>query len=286
MKSVSKIILLLIVLLLLGGLLVYKVAPTRSQVFLDKIFGRQPEPDPIVYQEEKTVRIPEGSNNKEIINILVTAGLLTEEEFLQAQANYPNERFDFLTDRPAGTDLEGYLYPDTYRFFASSTPEDILTRMLSNFDKKLTPELRTEITAQGKTINEIVTMASLVEKEAPIFYAKNDNTDAKIVAGIFWRRIKNNQALQSCATLAYILGVNKPQYTTADTQTPSPFNTYIHTGLPPSPISNPGLLAIEAAIHPTATNYNYFLTPAGSKEMVYAVTYEQHLANKQKYLPD
>jgi UPF0755 protein len=286
MSSVSKIILALIAFLLVGGVIIYQVAPTRSQVFFDNILGREPEPEPVVYQEEKTVRIPEGANNKEVAKILAAAGLLTEEEFLEAQWNYPSERFDFLADRPAGTDLEGYLYPDTYRFFASSTPEDILTRMLSNFDRKLSADLRAEISAQGKTISEIVTMASLVEKEAPIFYAQNDNTDAKIVAGIFWRRIENNQALQSCASLAYILGVNKPQYTTADTQTPSPFNTYLHRGLTPSPISNPGILAIEAAIYPSDTNYNYFLTPAGTKDLVYAVTYEQHLANKSKYLPD
>ncbi|BFD25218.1 MAG: endolytic transglycosylase MltG [Candidatus Parcubacteria bacterium] len=286
MSSVSKIILALIAFLLVGGVIIYQVAPTRSQVFFDNILGREPEPEPVVYQEEKTVRIPEGANNKEVAKILAAAGLLTEEEFLEAQWNYPSERFDFLADRPAGTDLEGYLYPDTYRFFASSTPEDILTRMLSNFDRKLSADLRAEISAQGKTISEIVTMASLVEKEAPIFYAQNDNADAKIVAGIFWRRIENNQALQSCASLAYILGVNKPQYTTADTQTPSPFNTYLHRGLTPSPISNPGILAIEAAIYPSDTNYNYFLTPAGTKDLVYAVTYEQHLANKSKYLPD
>jgi len=286
MNLIGKIILILIALLTIGGFLVYKVAPTRSQVFLDKILGREPEPEPIVYQDEITVRIPEGSNNKEVAKLFAAAGLLDEEEFLKAQEDYPSERFDFLADRPAGTDLEGYLYPDTYRFFASSTPEEILDKMLNNFDKKLTPGLRAEIAAQGKTISEIVIMASLVEKEAPIFYAQKDNTDAKIVSGIFWRRLRNNQALQSCASLAYILGVNKPQYSTADTQIPSPFNTYLNRGLTPSPIANPGYLALEAAIYPTPTNYNYFLTPAGSRSMVYAATYEEHLVNKNKYLPN
>jgi len=286
MNLIGKIILILIALLTIGGFLVYKVAPTRSQVFLDKILGREPEPEPIVYQDEITVRIPEGSNNKEVAKLFAAAGLFAEEEFLKVQEDYPSERFDFLADRPAGTDLEGYLHPDTYRFFASSTPEEILSKMLNNFDKKLTPDLRAEIAAQGKTISEIVIMASLIEKEAPIFYDKKDNTDAKIVSGIFWRRLKNNQALQSCASLAYILGVNKPQYSIADTQIPSPFNTYLNRGLTPSPIANPGYLAIEAAIYPTATNYNYFLTPAGSRSMVYAATYEEHLVNKNKYLPN
>ncbi|MDD2257837.1 MAG: endolytic transglycosylase MltG [Patescibacteria group bacterium] len=286
MNLISKIILILLILLAFGSLLAYKVAPTRSQVFLDKIIGREPEPEPIVYQEELTIRIPEGSSNKEVAKVLAASGLFSEEDFLKAQKNYPSEGFDFLVDRPAGTDLEGYLYPDTYRFFASSTPEEVITVMLKNFDKKLTPDLRAEIIAQGKTISEIVIMASLIEKEAPIFYAQKDNTDAKIVSGIFWRRLENNQALQSCASLAYILGVNKPQYSLADTQTPSPFNTYLNRGLTPSPIANPGYLALEAAIYPTTTNYNYFLTPVDSKKMIYSATYEEHLINKNKYLPN
>jgi UPF0755 protein len=180
--------------------------------------------------------------------------------------------------------LEGYLYPDTYRVFASSTPEEIITKMLSNFDKKLTPQMREDIAASGHTINQIVTMASIIEKEAPISYQTGDNRDARIISGIFWRRLKNDQPLQSCATLAYVLGVDKKQYSGTDTQVNSPYNTYVNRGLPPGPISNPGILAIEAAIYPLASDYNYFLTPSGSQKIVYAATYEEHLRNKEKYL--
>lgn len=280
-----KLFSLVIKFLILGGIvsfLFFQMAPTRSQALLDKIFNRPPKPESIVYKEEKTVRIPEGASNKEIAALLAAQGLMTEEQFAAAQ-EYSFD-FDFLQDRPKGTDLEGYLYPDTYRFFASSTPEEILGRMLGNFDKKLSAQMRSDIKAQGKTISEIIIMASLIEKEAPISYAKKDNKDAKLVSGIFWNRIKIGQPLQADASLTYILESGKSKHTFAETRTDSPYNTYINRGLMPSPIANPGYLAIEAAIYPTPTNYHYFLTPTNSKEMIYAVTYEEHLANKRKYL--
>jgi UPF0755 protein len=192
--------------------------------------------------------------------------------------------FDFLADKPDDASLVGYMFPDTYRVYASSTAEEVTYRLLDNFGKKLTLEMRQDIAKQGKTIYEIVTMASLIEKEAAIDQGGSNN-DAKIISGIFWDRIKNRQALQSCATLAYILGVNKPQYSEADTKIDSLYNTYLHRGLPPGPIANPGLAAIEAAIYPEYTDYNYFLTPAGSKQMIFSKTYEEHLRNKAKYLP-
>ena len=198
--------------------------------------------------------------------------------------DYSSE-FSFLKDKPVNRGLEGYLYPDTYRIFASSSPSGLVEKMLSNFDRQLTDKMREDIKAQGKTIYEIVTMASILEKEAPINYTDNDNRDARIISGIFWRRIEAGQALQSCATLAYILGVNKARYTTADTKIDSPYNTYKYRDLPRGPISNPSILAIEAAIYPLSTSYNYFLTPAGSNKIIYSNTYAEHLRNKSKYLP-
>lgn len=245
---------------------------------------RKPAPSPIVFKEEKTLRVIEGYRNRDIADLLVKNNLATADEFAQAQKDYNTSKFSFLAGKPKSTDLEGYLYPDTYRVYASSTATEIITKMLSNFDQKLTPKMRADITAQGKTINEILTMASIIEKEAPISYSKSENQDAKIISGIFWRRIKAGQALQSCATLAYVLGVDKEQYSQVDTKFDSPYNTYQNKGLPPGPIANPGILAIEAAIYPTPSNYNYFLTPKDSKSIIYAATYEEHLRNKNKYL--
>ena len=170
------------------------------------------------------------------------------------------------------------MFPDTYRIYIDADLDDIIRKMLGNFDGKLTAKMREDISKQGKTIYEIVTMASLIEKEV------RTEKDMKIVSGIFWNRIKNGQALQSCASLAYILGVNKAQYTTEDTKIISPYNTYQNPGLPPGPISNPGIQAIKAAIYPTDTDYNYFLTNPANGETIFSKTFNEHIKNKNKYL--
>jgi len=268
---------------------------------LSAMFSPEPKAEPVVLRPERNVRLLEGWTNKDMGQYFEREGIWQSEEFLE-KAGFPqvdysqekdlpkpldfSEQFEFLKDKPKNQGLEGYLYPDTYRIFADgATPEELIVKMLENFDQRLTPQMRADIKKQGRTIFEIVTMASLIEKEAPINYKTGDNHDAKIIAGIFWDRIKYGQALQSCASLAYILGINKPQYSTADTQVESLYNTYKYRNLPPGPVSNPGILAIEAAIYPIYTNYNYFLTPANSKDIIYSVNYEEHLRNKNKYLP-
>lgn len=243
--------------------------------------------------KERVIKIIEGWNTREISQYFEREGMFQSEELLELigfpKVDYRNNKemptpkdysanFEFLKDKPSYYGLEGYLFPDTYRIFKDAPLDDIVLKMLDNFDKKLTPEMRADIKKQGKSIYEIVTMASVVEKEV------RSEDDMKIVAGIFWDRIKNGQALESCATLAYILGVNKPQYTTEDTKIDSPYNTYQNRGLPLGPISNPGLKAITAAIYPTYTGYNYFLSRPDTGETVFSKTYEEHLSNKTKYL--
>lgn len=262
----------------------------------------KPAPEPTqVLRPEKNVTLLEGWTNKDMAQYFEKQGIWQSEEFLELvgfpRVNYDREsdlpkpldysdKFDFLKDKPKNTGLEGYLYPDTYRIFADEyKAKELIEKMLTNFDRQLTPQMRADIAKQGRTIYEVVSMASLVEKEAPINYKTGDNKDAKIIAGIFWDRIKNGQALQSCASLAYILEVNKPQYSTEDTQIESLYNTYKYRNLPPGPVSNPGILALEAAIYPSYTNYNYFLTPANSRDIIYSVSYDEHIRNKQKYLP-
>ncbi|MGE5425759.1 MAG: endolytic transglycosylase MltG [Bacillota bacterium] len=280
--------------LLAAGALLGGVFGKKTWHRLENILAKE-EPVSPALRPEISVRFLEGWNNTEMGEYLEKQTSWSKKDWLDV-VGYPREdhsssldlsaRYSLLADKPANAGLEGYLYPDTYRIFASSsTPEDLVIKMLDNLDKRLTPKMRADIASQGKSIFEIMTMASLLEKEAPINYTNGDNKDAKIIAGIFWDRIKNGQALQSCASLAYILGVNKPQYSAEDTQVESPYNTYQNRGLPPGPISNPGILAIEAAIYPTYTNYNYFLTPSGSKDIIYAATYEEHLRNKRQYLP-
>lgn len=243
--------------------------------------------------QERTIKIIEGWNLRDIGQYFEREGMFQSEELLElvgfpkidyrvnTNMSYPKDysgKFSFLSDKPKYYSLEGYLFPDTYRIYEDATLDDIVVKMLNNFEKKLTSEMRAEITKQGKSIYEIITLASLIEKEVRI------EKDMKIVSGVFWDRIKNGQPLESCATLAYILGENKPQYSLEDTKIDSPYNSYLILGLPPTPISNPGLKAIKAAIYPEFTKYNYFLNRFDNGETVFSETYEEHLKNKAKYL--
>jgi len=233
---------------------------------------------PVFLKPEEKITFIEGWNIKNYNEAILKSNLENKDDFLkQSEKNYSDE-FSFLRDKPKSKSLEGYLFPDTYRFYTDIKSEEIIRKMLSNFDKKLTDKMRVDISAQNKTIYEIVTMASVIEKEV------RSADDMKIVSGIFWDRIKNGQALESCATLAYILGVNKAQYSYEDTRIDSPYNTYINRGLPAGPIANPGLKALEAAIYPKYTGYNYFLTATETGETVFSKTYQEHLNNKNKYI--
>ena len=266
--------------------------------FLEKINSRPVTPV-VVTNPEETIRIIEGWTSRDIGQYFEKDGRFLTTEFLavvgsprvdyreKSAAQAPKDftaEFSFLNDKSSYYGLEGYLFPDTYRIYASSTVSDVVEKMLSNFDKKLTAKMRADIKSQGKTIYEIVTLASIVEKEAPIDYQNGDDRDARIIAGIFLNRLRIGQGLQSDATLSYIFGDNKPAHSGAELDSPSPYNTYKYRGLPPGPICNPGSLALEAAIYPIMTDYNYFLTPKGKSEVIYARTYEEHLQNKYKYL--
>lgn len=245
-------------------------------------------------QADRSVTLIEGWNSQQIADKLATSQLgFSADDFLQL-AGYPkknyqsltinkwpqdfSDNYDFLRDKPKYVGLEGYLFADTYRFRPSSSPEEVVIKLLDNFGRQLNTKMRQDIENQGKTIYQVVTMASLLEKEV------RSEKDMKIVSDIFWRRIKNGQRLESCATLAYILGKNKPQYSYEETRIDSPYNTYINAGLPPGPIGSPSLKAIRAAIYPTNNNYNFFLTRPDNGETVFSRDFEEHKANKAKYL--
>jgi UPF0755 protein len=234
--------------------------------------------------KERKITIVEGWNINDIDKYFKENNIISDNSFINmAKAAIGNwqleiERPEFLSDAPLSANLEGYLFPDTYRIFKDAAAEDIVKKMLINFNDKLTDEMRNEIARQGKTIYEVVTMASIIEKEV------RTPEDIKIVSGIFWDRIKYGQSLESCATLAYILGVNKEQYSIEDTKIDSPYNTYRNPGLPPGPICNPGLNAINAAIYPQYTEYNYFLNRQDTGETIFSKTLDEHNRNKAKYL--
>ena len=182
-----------------------------------------------------------------------------------------------LKEKEGNSSYEGFVFPDTYRVYKDATPEEILQKIFENMEEKITPEMRAEIKRQDKTFFEILTMASIVEKEAP------DALSMAKVADIFWRRFNMKWALQSCATVNYITGKTTPAVSLADTQIDSPYNTYKYRGLPPGPIANPSLTAIKAVIYPEKNDYWYFLSD-NQGNIYYSKTLEQHNYYKNKYL--
>ena len=182
------------------------------------------------------------------------------------------EQYPFLKDLPADASLEGYLFPDTYRVYKDELPDALITKQLDIFGERA-PQLESEAAAQGHTLNQIVTLASIVEKEV------SNSTDRKIVAGIFWNRLKLGIPLQSDATVNYITQTGRTRSTAADLSSVSPYNTYKYAGLPPGPVDNPSDDALDAVLHPTKTDYLYFLTDANGKTY-YAKTLDEHIQNR------
>lgn len=233
-----------------------------------------------IIEKEVTVFIPEGLTSAEIEEILAENDLLKKGQLEEAVGEKKLKRYykyDFLLDKPKGASLEGYLFPDTYKFYKKTTPEEILEKILNNFDKKVDLEMRAEIARQGKTIFEVLTLASIVQEEA------NGASDMKIVAGIFQNRLAMGKALEADSTINFITKKNMSQALYSDLEISSPYNTYKNIGLPPGPIDNPELDAIRAVIWPEKNSYLYFLhTPDG--KAFYGKTYQNHLRNRAKYL--
>lgn len=171
---------------------------------------------------------------------------------------------------------EGYLFPDTYDFYKDTSEEDIAKRMRENFTAR-TKWLQEEALQAGIDFSDIVTMASLIEKEA------DTEEDRHLVSGILWSRIEEGVALQVDATFGYIRGISRYVPNGDDPELESPYNTYLNRELPPGPITNPGLDALDAALHPTETDYFYYLTGNDGK-MYYAKSFEEHKRNREKYL--
>lgn len=185
--------------------------------------------------------------------------------------------FSFLEGKPSYVSLEGFLFPDTYRLYRDATPMDVVKTLLANFDKKFSPELRKRAADRGRSVYDVVTMASIVEREV------KTPEDRRKVADIFWRRIGKGMALQADSTVNYATGKSLPSVTYEDTQAVSRYNTYKYPGLPLGPISNPGLDALEAAIDPEPNDAWYFLTDADGN-VHYARTLDEHNRNKARYL--
>lgn len=256
----------------------YEFSPSMSiPVIVQKLISGD------TYKEEVKITIPEGFRIDQIEERFKNSLKREKISITNFKIKDFKERYSFLADAPEDFNLEGYLFPDSYIFENKQEMSDeevtkkAVLKMLDNFDKKLDKNLREEIKKQNKTIFEIIILASIVEKEV------NKKEDREMVAGIFWKRLKEGKPLESCATIAYILKKDKWRYSYEETRIESPYNTYLNKGLPRGPISNPGLEAIKAVIFPRESEYNYFLTDPKTGKTIFAKTIEEHLQNQQKY---
>lgn len=202
------------------------------------------------------ITIPEGYTRKEIATLF--EGKL--------------KKFDSQIFLEKTKEKEGYLFPETYFFLEDSTTDQVVNELLSQFEKKTKT-----LDLKGKSLEEIVVMASIIEKEA------SGDDDRKIISGVLWKRLSLKMPLQVDATFKYILGKESSELTIDDLKTQSPYNTYIHRGLPPGPICNPGLESILAAIEPQSSGYLYYLH-SDKGEVYFAKTFEEHKQNKARYL--
>lgn len=225
-----------------------------------------------------TVMIPEGYTMKEIFALLEENQVATAAELTDAAANHPFE-YDFLDENSLGQPqrLEGFLFPDTYQFYKGSDPATALSKMLANFDNKVTEDLRDRAKAMGYSLHDIITVASIIEKET-------DGVDQTLISSVIYNRLKNTSSgtsgyLQMDSTIQYILEERKEQLTEEDLAIDSPYNTYKNKGLPAGPICSPGMSSIRSALYPEDTNYFYFIL--GNDEQTHFFNnYNEFLAYK------
>jgi UPF0755 protein len=249
----------------------YMLSPSMSgQAIIEKLVAGD------TYVETTTFTIPEGYEIRHIVADLEADGLIDSAIFYET---LQNGSFDnsFLSDVDRAYNLEGYLFPDTYEIEVGATEHDIIQLMLNRFDRFLTDEVKAEIANKGLTLNEFVTMASIVEREAQLASERGK------VASVFYNRIDKNMKFQSCATVQYVLGERKDVLSYDDIAIESPYNTYKYQGLTPSPIANPGEASLLAALNPEDTDYLYFrrsVKDDGSQ--VFSKTLREHEAARNK----
>ena len=227
------------------------------------------------------ITIPEGLTIDEVFTLLDERGVCSVERLQDMAANH-DYAFDWLRDRPLGDyhRLEGYLFPDTYKFELGENPKYVINKMLVNFDAKMDQYMAQLFGEEAPySLHDIVTIASMIEKET-------DSTDYEVISSVIYNRLENPSAetvgyLQVDATLVYLNGGKVP--TLADRTIDSPYNTYLYQGLPAGPISNPGMRSLLAAMNPDDTNFFFYVLNPETKRHEFSRTYAEHEALVNRY---
>ena len=252
----------------------YRISPSLNYDYMIREFKpKAPERTTVV------VTIPEGYSVDQIVKLLIDKGLGTYEGYVRAINEYDFD-YRFLDELGEPSEdrfwrLEGYLYPDTYYYYSTATEETVIYKMLENFNNKFTEEYYERAKELGMTVDELVTLASMIEKE--VRYADEYGN----VSSVFHNRLKNSANfphLDSDATIMYAIehDTGERPETLKDTSYESPYNTYKCIGLPPGPIANPSMEAIRYAMYPNSTNYYYFVSGSNGRT-VFSRTYAEHL---------
>lgn len=219
------------------------------------------------------VTIPEGFQITQIANVLEKKGIISSSKFLKACAEYNIPDY-IKNDSNRKYKLEGYLFPDTYEFKKNTSGKDIIDTMLERFNSVITG-FKKEPGIKIDNLDKIITMASIVEREAEI------EKERTVISSVFYNRIKMNMKLQSCATVEYALGYHKDKLTYNDLKVKSNYNTYLVSGMPEGPICSPGKASIIAAAKPANTDYIYFVSKNDGTHF-FTKDYNEFLKVKQK----
>ncbi|TLM71654.1 MAG: endolytic transglycosylase MltG, partial [Actinobacteria bacterium] len=222
------------------------------------------------------VAIPEGYTARQIAARFADEAGLPEDELLALMTHGAPE---FAVDHPYLADaydgsLEGYLFPATYRIEEGATPDQVVEQMLDEFDKRTAGLDWSYAKSKNLTFGEVVVIASILEREAQL------SAEFPKVASVIYNRLGKPMKLQLCATVQYTMDQPKENLSIEDTKRESPYNTYLHDGLPPGPISNPGMKALSAAAHPPKTGYLYYVLTGADGSQTFTETYDEFLAAK------
>jgi len=219
---------------------------------------------------DQQITIPEGYTVEQITKLLQEKQLVSAGTFKKLAQSFVPYPYMVNNNSTVIYKAEGYMFPNTYRITNGTTEEQILGMMTTEFNKQFTESMRARATEIGLSIKDVIILSSLVEKEAQL------PSDRPIIAGVFLNRLRQKMPMQSCATIQYILGYPKPELTVQDTEISSPYNTYQHMGLPPGPIANPGIAAINAVLYAPKTEYLYFVADKQGAHH-FSKTYDEHL---------